>query len=321
MRSVVGVVRIELWFVIIQSPCNVTWKVSVWIDRDIEGYVPYITIHHSSVPSYASPLFDRCNSITSHSARCLLRYHNLKAVMGPVFRSGDHCAFFILDLILSNSLRQVKGWYRWLPQEDDFLISSLFFIFSLVTSHRFLWSSLATWIAIPLFIPLLQVYRILFLFYRSIESLSLSTSLYGSSRVKNASSDRSWSPSFLPFPLYTGLYGQEWRSPHHIFIPSYSPTVFPLLRHRIKETSYFPFMGERLCRWSARLSCLNSFSVIPHPSYLFLLTYLFSSYLSYLPSYLETEPFTVWFCALEFLQFPQFLQNLETVHLFSKGGQ
>ena len=103
MRSVVGVVRIELWFVIIQSPCNVTWKVSVWIDRDIEGYVPYITIHHSSVPSYASPLFDRCNSITSHSARCLLRYHHLTANL-------THCQPLVAASLLLANERFIPSW-------------------------------------------------------------------------------------------------------------------------------------------------------------------------------------------------------------------
>ena len=42
-EALFGLSGLDSWFVIIQSPCNVTWKVSVWINRDIEGYVPYIT--------------------------------------------------------------------------------------------------------------------------------------------------------------------------------------------------------------------------------------------------------------------------------------
>ena len=112
--------------------------------------------------------------------------------------------------------------------------------------------------------------------------------------------------------LSTGLYGQEWRSPHHIFIPSYSPTVFPLLRHRIKETSSFPFIGERLCSWSARLSCLNSFlsSLIPLICF-FSHTFFF---LSFLPSILTGNR------AIHCLILCSWIPSipLETVHLFSK---
>ena len=67
--------RLDSWFVMIQSPCNVTWKVSVWIDRDIEGYVPYITIwlHPLAICILPSNRMntgqDKCSRRTSHSAR------------------------------------------------------------------------------------------------------------------------------------------------------------------------------------------------------------------------------------------------------------
>ena len=99
----------------------------------------------------------------------------------------------------------------------DFPISSLFLISSLVTSFPQIsmvkiWSRRRSSPHLPFPFPLLQVYRI-------------------------------------PFPFsYRSMVKSEDCFIVSSFFPTVLQTVFPLLRHRIKETSSFPFTGcKRSC--------------------------------------------------------------------------